>query len=225
VDEHWDWQVRQIGPTDFSLIFPSKESLRIAIRGGGLTLPCTKLKAIVTVPLGDPLAAESLEEVWVKLLGVPPPFRHADRLLLSTRELGRPIGVDVATLSNLDAPVRMSFGCRKGDLLPDHITLFVNMQGYKIQVVREDETVQDSPPHEPPKFPPGEGTDDKEEDFEETDEDRWDGRRGHHAHKASRGTVSAPRAGGEGPRKSVPLGASPVSPSACLPPNDKVLSP
>jgi hypothetical protein len=224
VDEHWDWQVRQIGPTDFSLIFPSKESLRIAIRGGGLTLPCTKLKAIVTVPLGDPLAAETLEEVWVKLLGVPPPFRHADRLLLSTREVGRPIGVDAATLANLDAPVRMSFGCRKGDRLPDHITLFVNMQGYNIQVVREEETTQDSPPHEPPKFPPGEGTDDKDEDYEETDEERWDGRRGHHIRKDSRGSASAP-AGGQGPRKSVPLGSSPVSPSACLPPNDKVLSP
>ncbi|KAK1605794.1 hypothetical protein QYE76_029467 [Lolium multiflorum] len=218
VDENWDWQVRQLGPTDFAVVFPSKESLRIAIRGGGLTLPCTKLKAIVTVPLGDPLAAESLQEVWVKLLGVPPPFRHADRLLLATREVGRPIGVDVASLAHPDAPVRMSFGCRKGELLPDHITLFVNMQGYRIQVIREDQAVQDSPPHDLPKFPPGDGTEDKDEDLEETDEERWDGRRGKHVHKDTRGSASAPGGGG-GPRKSVPLGSSPASPSACLPLN------
>jgi hypothetical protein len=225
VDENWDWQVRQIGPLDFAVVFPSKESLRIAIRGGGLTLPCTKLKAIVTLPQGDPLAAETLEEVWVRLLGVPPPFRHADRLLLSTREVGRPIGVDVASLAHPDAPVRMSFGCRKGDQLPDHITIFVNMQGYRIQVIREAQSAQDSPPHDPPKFPPGDGTEDKEEDFDETDEERWDGRRGRHAHKASRGSSSAPGARGEVPRKSVPLGSSPVSPSPCLQHNAKDLSP
>jgi hypothetical protein len=130
VDENWDWQVREIVPTDFAVVFPSKESLHIVIRGGGLTLPCSKLKAIVTVPLGDPLADETLDEVWVELLGVPPHFRHADRILLSTREEGRPIGVDVATLAHPDAPVHMSFGCRKGDQLLDHITLFVNMQVY-----------------------------------------------------------------------------------------------
>ncbi|KAK1616898.1 hypothetical protein QYE76_022415 [Lolium multiflorum] len=31
VDENWDWQVRQLGTTDFAVVFPSKESLRIAI--------------------------------------------------------------------------------------------------------------------------------------------------------------------------------------------------
>nr|XP_051211218.1 uncharacterized protein LOC127328676 [Lolium perenne] len=225
VDENWNWQVRQMGPSDFAVVFPSKESLRIAIRGGGLTLPCTKLKAIVTVPAGDPLATESLEEVWVKLLGVPPPFRHADCLLLSTREVGRPIGVDVASLAHPDVPVRMAFGCRKEDLLPDYITLFVNMQGYRIQVVREAENAENSPPQAPSKFPLADGTEDKEDDLDETDDDRWDGRRGHHTQKSLHATASAPGAGGGGPRKSVPLAASPGSPSACRPvtPNDLTL--
>jgi hypothetical protein len=49
-------------------------------------------------------------------------------------------------------------------------------------------------------------------------EERWDGRRGKHVHKDSRGSASAPGAGG-GPRKSVPMGSSPASPSACLPLN------
>jgi hypothetical protein len=66
----------------------------MAIRGGGITLPSCKIKAIVKVPIGDPMDVERLEETWVKLIGVPPPLRHADRLLLSTREIGRLVGVD-----------------------------------------------------------------------------------------------------------------------------------
>jgi hypothetical protein len=108
VDENWAWQVRQLSEFDFAVVFPSKESLRIAIRGGGLTLPSSKLKAIITVPSGDPLASESLVETWVRLIGVPPPLRHADRLLLSIRELGRPVAVDVDSLNHPSGPIQMS---------------------------------------------------------------------------------------------------------------------
>jgi hypothetical protein len=45
VDENWDWQVRQISASDFAVVFPSKERLRIAIRGGGLTLQQAILKS------------------------------------------------------------------------------------------------------------------------------------------------------------------------------------
>nr|XP_051202061.1 uncharacterized protein LOC127315631 [Lolium perenne] len=194
VDENWNWQVRQLSVSDFAVVFPSKESLRIAIRGGGLTLPTSKIKALVTVPLGDPLASETLEEVWVKLLGVPPPLRMAERLLLSTREVARPISVDEASLDHLEAPVRMSFGCRKGDVLPEFITLFVNLQGYRIKILRENANAEDSPPRAPPRFPPGDDIGDRDDDREETDEDRWDGRRGKHQ-KDKRSSASAPGCG------------------------------
>ncbi|KAK1601861.1 hypothetical protein QYE76_008001 [Lolium multiflorum] len=112
-------------------------SLHIAIHGGGLTLPSSKIKVLVTVPVGDPLAAEMLVEIWVKLLGVPPPLHHADRLLLITRKVGCSISVDMESPEHPDAPVRMSFGCRNVDLLPEFITLFVNMQGYRVKVIRD----------------------------------------------------------------------------------------
>jgi hypothetical protein len=134
VEENWDWQVRQLSPSDFAVVFPSKESLRIAIRGGGLTLPSSKLKALMTVQVGDPLASESLVETWVRLIGIPPPLRQADRLLLSTRELGRPIGVDMDSLAHPSAPIRMSVGCQAPVKLQEFITTFVNMQGYRIRV-------------------------------------------------------------------------------------------
>jgi hypothetical protein len=48
VDEDWEWHVQKINDTDFAMFFPSKESLRMAIRVGGLTLPSSKLHVIVT---------------------------------------------------------------------------------------------------------------------------------------------------------------------------------
>ncbi|KAK1692879.1 hypothetical protein QYE76_009576 [Lolium multiflorum] len=213
VDENWNWQVRQLSASDFAVVFPSKESLRIAIRGGGLTLPTSKIKALVTVPLGDPLASETLEEIWVKLVGVPPPLRLAERLLLSTREVGRPMAVDEDSLSPVDRPVRMSFGCRKGEALPESITIFVNLQGYRIKILRETVAAEDSPPRAPPSFPPGDDNGERDDEYEETDDDRWDGRRGKHL-KEKRAAASAPSKGGNGPRKSVPLSAEPLSPPA-----------
>jgi hypothetical protein len=155
---------------------------------------------------------------------MPPPLHHADRLLLTTQEVGCPISIDMETLEHPDAPVRMSFGCRKDDLLPEFITLFVNMQGYHVKVIRETPSVDDLPPQAPPRFPPGDGNDDKEEECEETDDDRWDGRRGRHIQKNKRSSASAPGSVGGGPRKSVPLGTSPCSPSAYHPPADASLS-
>ena len=69
VDEQWNWQVRKLNQTDFMMVFPSKELLQMAIRRGGIALPITENRAVVSEVLGDPLASESLEVVWVKLLG------------------------------------------------------------------------------------------------------------------------------------------------------------
>ncbi|KAK1669324.1 hypothetical protein QYE76_057483 [Lolium multiflorum] len=201
VDENWDWQVRQLSHSDFAVVFPSKESLRIAIRGGGLTLPSSKVKGLITVQVGDPLASETLVETWVRLIGVPPPLRHADRLLLCTRELGRPIGVDVQSLEHPSAPIRMSVGCIAPVKIQEYITVFVNMQGYRIRVEREDDLRRDSPPLAPPPAEDKRGEEDKDEDNEETNEDRWDGRRGRHL-KNDKEPTSAPvgGAGGAGHR-------------------------
>ncbi|KAK1693140.1 hypothetical protein QYE76_009837 [Lolium multiflorum] len=224
VDETWDWQVRKINDTDFAVVFPSKESLRMAIRGGGPTLPTSKCKALVTVPTGDPLAVEQLEEVWVRLHGVPPPLRHADRLLMITREIGRPVGVDTSSLSHPLQPIRMSFGCRVPVILPSHVMLFANMQGFRVQVEREAHSPGNSPPQAPLPHPPKDKGDDKEEDNDETDEDRWDGRRGRHSSR-EKSPASAPAGGAGGLGKKTTVAApicagaasSPISPSTYRP--------
>jgi hypothetical protein len=178
VDENWDWQVRELGDADFAMIVPSKESLRMACRGGGLTLTTSKSQAFVAMSLGDPMASEHLQEIWVKMFCVPPALRHANRLLLSTREVGRPIAVDVDSFSLPDGPVGMSFGCRAPVQLLEYITLFVNMEGFKIKLVPEADLPTNSPPRANNNHPPfDKGNDDKDDDYDETNEDRWDGRR------------------------------------------------
>jgi hypothetical protein len=53
----------------------------------------SKLHVLVTSNSGDPAMAEQLSEIWVKLFDVPPPYRQVIRILLATREIGRPITV------------------------------------------------------------------------------------------------------------------------------------
>ncbi|KAK1647115.1 hypothetical protein QYE76_064920 [Lolium multiflorum] len=206
VEEEWDWQVQKISSTDFSLVFPSKESLRMAIRGGGIKLPASQCQAIVMSNTTDPAATEQLVETSVKLFDVPPPFRYSDRLLVGTRELGRPLSVDEASLAVESGPVRMTIGCRAPVQLPDSIMMFVNMQGFRVRVVRERKEVAKgaSSPPPPPTHKPSE---DEEDETAESDGDRWDGRRGRHASKEPKSQPAKNVGKGSGAgRKSVPLG-------------------
>ena len=164
VDDKWDWQVRKLSSTDFMVVFPSRELLRMASRGGGLVLPITEYRAIVTEVSGDPLAAETLEKVWLRLIGVPNPLREESALLGCTLELGTPLEVDAASLENSSAPIRMRFGCRKPVQLKPFITVFINLQGYKVTVEREGEESDLGPLPPPPPLPPRRKDDKDDED-------------------------------------------------------------
>ena len=124
---------------DFIVVFPSKELLRMAIRGGGLVLPSSKCHAVVKEVLGDPRDVETLEVLWVLLHDVPDPLRDEKSLPGSTLELGCPLEVDPAGLEDERLPIQMKFGCRKHVHLKSHITLFVNLQGYLVRVERMSE--------------------------------------------------------------------------------------
>jgi hypothetical protein len=58
VEEEWDWQVHKVSETGLSLVFPSKQSLRMAIRGGGIKLPSSQCHALVMSNTADPAAVE-----------------------------------------------------------------------------------------------------------------------------------------------------------------------
>jgi hypothetical protein len=193
VDEDWRWNVQQLGEGEFATFFPSKESLRMAIRGGGLNLPNCNLHADVRASVGDPEATERLEEVWVKLFDVPPPYRKPVRILLAARELGRPVGVDEQSLEDASRQVRLLVGCRSPARLPPHIMLFVNSQVFKVRVQIEGETGEESSDPPPPPKPI---LDDKEDEGDESEVEGWDGMRGRHGRKDKVVPSSRPGASG-----------------------------
>jgi hypothetical protein len=153
----------------------------MAIRGGGIKLPMSQCHALVMSNTADAAAVEQLVETKIKLFGVPPPFRYSDRLLVGIRELGRPLAVDETLLANVDGPVRMTVGCRVPVQLQDSIMMFMNLQGFRVQVVREGTTTATGPPSPPPPHKPADG--EEEEDAADSDGDRWDVCRGRHASK------------------------------------------
>ncbi|KAK1686188.1 hypothetical protein QYE76_047036 [Lolium multiflorum] len=204
VEDDWEWQVSKLTDTDFALVFPSKESLRMAIRGGGLTLPSSGCRALVVLNSGDPAAVEQLVPVRIKLHDIPPPYLFSDRLLVGARDLGRPLEVDEESLAIPSDPVRIRVGCRTPIQLPSHIMMFVNLQGYRVRVEREDgpEGGQASLPPPPPHKP----IEDEDEDAGESEDNRWDGRRGNHATKFKQGNLpKAKGAGGNQCRKLVAI--------------------
>jgi hypothetical protein len=108
---------------------------------------------------------EQLEECWVKLYDVPPPFRQAVRILLATRDLGRPIAVDELSLASSVDPIRVLIGCRAPVQLPPFTVLFVNSLGFKVRIVREGGEREEH--SDPPPPPQRKLSEDREEDLEE----------------------------------------------------------
>ena len=52
-------------------------------------------------------------------------------------ELGRPLAVDLVSLNPKAGPVRVRYACRTPVALQSHITLFVNLKGFKVHVEHE----------------------------------------------------------------------------------------
>jgi hypothetical protein len=73
------------------MVFPSKESLGMAIRGGGVTLPASKVQASVAASSVDPSAVEQLVEVKVLLFGIPLPFATLNDFFLVPGNWGAPL--------------------------------------------------------------------------------------------------------------------------------------
>ncbi|KAK1677871.1 hypothetical protein QYE76_038719 [Lolium multiflorum] len=116
VETDWDWQVQEVGRNEFAVMFPSRESLKFSTRSGRLFLPLSGTVADIRLADADPAPVELLQEVWVKLTGVPKRMRRASRLLAGMRMLGWPMEVDEDSL-RCRQPVRMRIACRNPDKL------------------------------------------------------------------------------------------------------------
>jgi hypothetical protein len=69
VDKLWDWQVMRASESEFSVRFPSKETLRMSTRSGRLFLPISQLEVSIREAFLDPKPTAALPTVWVQVTG------------------------------------------------------------------------------------------------------------------------------------------------------------
>jgi hypothetical protein len=155
VEGDWDWRVRQVAALEFSAIFPSREMLKMSARSGKLFLPLSDTEAAIRLADADPAPVATLQEAWITLTGLPKRMRNARRLMAAMRMLGRPLEVDLDTLSR-PKPVRMRIACRDPAKLNGYAQLFHRMEGFNIGIRVDPPRGSAGAPHPPP--PPTERT-------------------------------------------------------------------
>ncbi|XP_071678493.1 uncharacterized protein [Lolium perenne] len=176
VEADWDWQVEETSAHEFSVVFPSRESLQISARSGRLFLPLSGTVADIHLADSDPAPVEMLQEVWIRLTGVPRRMRRADRLLAGMRMLGWPVRVDEDSIRRRQ-PVRMLLACRNPDKLRGSVQLFHKKLGYNIGVhVEPDSGASTSAPPPPPQAGPEDDDDEDDDDVDDLSPSRkeWD---------------------------------------------------
>jgi hypothetical protein len=176
VEADWDWQVEETSAHEFSVVFPSRESLQISARSGRLFLPLSGTVADIRLADSDPAPVEMLQEVWIRLTGVPRRMRRADRLLAGMRMLGWPVRVDEDSIRRRQ-PVRMLLACRNPDKLRGSVQLFHKKLGYSIGVhVEPDSGASTSAPPPPPQVGPEDDDDEDDDDVDDLSPSRkeWD---------------------------------------------------
>ncbi|KAK1664918.1 hypothetical protein QYE76_053077 [Lolium multiflorum] len=151
VEADWDWQVQEVGRNEFAVLFPSHESLQFSTRSGRLFLPLSGTVADIRLADADPAPVELLQEVWVKLTGVPKRMHRANRLLAGMRMLGWPMEVDEGSL-RCRQPVRMRIACRNPDKLKGVVQVFHKKQGFSIGI--HVESLAGPSGSVPPRSPP-----------------------------------------------------------------------
>ncbi|KAK1615083.1 hypothetical protein QYE76_020600 [Lolium multiflorum] len=127
VEADWDWKVEEMVAHEFSVVFPSRESLQISARSGWLFLPLSWTVADIRLTDSDPAPVEMLQEVWVRFTGVPRRMRRVDRLLTGLRMLGWPVRVEEESICHRQ-PVRMLIECCSPYKLKSIVQLFDDPQ-------------------------------------------------------------------------------------------------
>jgi hypothetical protein len=68
VEDNWDWQVKRISDTDFSVICPTKASLtlckNLCRNAGGIALPISKVLVLFADPQPHLRASAALAKIW-----------------------------------------------------------------------------------------------------------------------------------------------------------------
>nr|XP_051229416.1 uncharacterized protein LOC127347246 [Lolium perenne] len=212
VDELWDWQVRKISDSEFSVVFPTRQTLKLSTGSGKLHLPLSKTDTEIREAFLAPRPSLILPSTWVRLTGVPEDLMVRERLMAAFTMIGRPIDVDELSIKKSEhEPIRMRFHCRYPERIKGSVQIFVNGEGYTVGVQAEA----------PPRGSAGAGTGgppppparkDREDDSDELSSDsEWNKHRRSRRGGKEKGKGDDPPSaagGASGPSGSKSVGAS-----------------
>jgi hypothetical protein len=138
VDEAWDWQVAKVSETEFSVRFPSRETLRMSTRSGRIFLPLSQSEAKIREAFIEVRPGKALPSVWVQISGLPKDLLTKERIMASLTMIGRPMDVDELSVKKHETePIRVRFQCRHPERIKGTVQLCVNGEPYTISLQAE----------------------------------------------------------------------------------------
>ncbi|KAK1677133.1 hypothetical protein QYE76_037981 [Lolium multiflorum] len=138
LDGSWDWRVAKVSEKEFSVRFPSRETLRMSTRRGKIYLPLSKLDVDIREAFVNPRPGKAMPPVWVQLTGLPGDLMERERLMAALTMVGRPLDVDELSVKKWKTePVRVRFQCRFPERIKGTIVLCVNGEPYTVGVQAE----------------------------------------------------------------------------------------
>jgi hypothetical protein len=140
VDDLWDWQVTKQYESEFTVVFPSRATLRLATTSGKLFLPLSEKETEIREAFLAPKPSLVLPSTWVRLSGVPEDLMTKERFMAAFVMVGRPIDVDELSILKHDRePIRIRFQGRYLERMKGSIQVFVNGEGYTVTLQTEAE--------------------------------------------------------------------------------------
>ncbi|KAK1643488.1 hypothetical protein QYE76_061293 [Lolium multiflorum] len=223
VDENWDWQVTRVSESEFTVVFPSRETRRMCTVSGKLYLPVSQLETTIREAFLAPRPSLVLPSAWVKLTGVPEDLLTKERVQAAFVMLGRIIDVDELSLLKWDRePIRARVQCRYPERIKGSIQVFVNGEGYTVglQVEPQPRGSGGGAGGGPPPPPPPRNEDEDEESDDASSEGEWKhGRRKKDKNEQTKDMAKEPEHGkgqrstkevGEGSQRDSPAFLGPV---------------
>ncbi|XBI17739.1 hypothetical protein VPH35_059711 [Triticum aestivum] len=101
-DGGWDWQVRQLSKYEFTVVFPSKDCLRMISSCTSFTLPLNQLVVSVKAATCGAKAVGPLTKTWVLVDDVPVGLRSVEFMMAFGNLIGKPVEVDVESLGKIE---------------------------------------------------------------------------------------------------------------------------
>jgi hypothetical protein len=138
VDDQWDWQVLKVTDSEFSVCFPSRETLRMSTRSGKIFLPLSQTEANIRESFIEVRPGRAFPSVWVQVSGLPKDLMVKERILAALTMIGRPMEVDELSVRKHETePVRVRFQCRFPDRIKGTVQLCVNGEPFTISLHAE----------------------------------------------------------------------------------------